>query len=341
MILEQNIGTETVTYINHYLKGGQIMSIPQVEFDANAIRLERIFDNTEKMGYVNDGLVCEKVNNVYGKLMFGEVPEDRPITYASYVMSVDGKIAFEDNEVGPMIAKTNHLDKDGATADFWVLNLLRANCDGIIIGSGTMIKEPDYSGSAYDPDLLQARIDNGKSVAPWTVIVTTTGKNIPFGNPVFSQEEIPMLVATSEEGIKNLKQEITKEYYELPLVKTEEDKKKIKELIAENEGKIAVLVTGEGKNTDAAEMLKVLRAMGMEKVLVESPTYCHHMMREGLLDEIFINTSCIFVGGQATGIGTSSKSFPSTDHPHSEIVTMHMHSPHFIYTRYKMIYGIK
>lgn len=291
--------------------------------------------------YVNDGLVCEKVNNVYGKLMFGEVPEDRPITYASYVMSVDGKIAFEDNEVGPMIAKTNHLDKDGATADFWVLNLLRANCDGIIIGSGTMIKEPDYSGSAYDPDLLQARIDNGKSVAPWTVIVTTTGKNIPFGNPVFSQEEIPMLVATSEEGIKNLKQEITKEYYELPLVKTEEDKKKIKELIAENEGKIAVLVTGEGKNTDAAEMLKVLRAMGMEKVLVESPTYCHHMMREGLLDEIFINTSCIFVGGQATGIGTSSKSFPSTDHPHSEIVTMHMHSPHFIYTRYKMLYGIK
>ena len=115
----------------------------------------------------------------------------------------------------------------------------------------------------------------------------------------------------------------------------------LKELIAENEGKIAVLVTGEGKNTDAAEMLKVLRAMGMEKVLVESPTYCHHMMREPLLDEIFINTSCIFVGGQATGIGTSSKSFPSTDHPHSEIVTMHMHSPHFIYTRYKMLYGIK
>jgi len=88
LILEQNIGTETVTYINHYLKGGQIMSIPHVEFDANAIRLERIFDNTEKMGYVNDGLVCEKVNNVYGKLMFGEVPEDRPITYASYVMMV-------------------------------------------------------------------------------------------------------------------------------------------------------------------------------------------------------------------------------------------------------------
>ncbi|MEF9840653.1 MAG: dihydrofolate reductase family protein [Lachnospiraceae bacterium] len=317
------------------------MAIPKVEFNEDVIRLKRLFDNTKKMGYVNDGLVCEKVDSVYGKLMFGEVPTERPITYASYVMSVDGKIAFEDNEVGPMIAKTNHLDDGGAFADFWILNLLRANCDGIIIGSGTLIKEPDYSGSAYDPDLLEARIKNGKSIAPWTVVVTTTGKRIPFGNEVFSQEEIPVLIATSPEGYENLKEEITKEYFELPLIRTEDDKKIIAKLLKENKGKVAVLVTGQGKNTNSVEMMKVLRAMGMEKVLVESPTYCHHVMQEELLDEIFINTSCVFVGGQATGIGTASKSFPSTDHPHSEIVTMHMHSPHFIYTRYKMIYGVK
>lgn len=317
------------------------MAIPKVEFSEAVIRLKRIFDNTEKVGYTNEGLPCKKVENVYGKLMFGEVPEDRPITYASYVMSVDGKIAFEDNEVGPLIAKTNRLDADGAFADFWILNLLRANCDGIIIGSGTLIKEPDYSGSAYDPDLLQARIDNGKTLAPWTVIATTTGKKIPFGNPVFQSEEIPVVIATSPEGYENLKKEITKEYFELPKIKKEEDKELIDRLIKENQGKIAVLVTGEGKNTDSVELMKVLRAMGMEKVLIESPTYCHHLMKEELLDEIFINTSCVFVGGQATGIGTSSKAFLSTDHPHSEIVSIHMHSPHFIYTRYRMIYGIK
>lgn len=317
------------------------MAIPQVDFDANVIHLKRLFDNTEKKGYVNDGLVCEKVDRVYGKLMFGEVPEERPITYASYVMSVDGKIAFEDNEIGPMIAKTNYLDGDGAFADFWILNLLRANCDGIIIGSGTLIKEPDYSGSAYDPDLLNARISNGKSIAPWTVVVTTTGKKIPFQNQVFGQKEIPVLIATSPEGYKNLKEEITKEHFKLPLIKTEDDKKTVVKLLKENEGKVAVLVTGEGRNTDSVEMMKVLRAMGMEKVLVESPTYCHHVMQEELLDEIFINTSCVFVGGQATGIGTASESFTSTNHPHSEIVTMHMHSPHFIYTRYNMIYSVK
>ena len=297
---------------------------------------EFLMKNRDKEAYRNKGLRETTIKTVFGEVNYSrrvyETIRDDGLKEFVYLLDeqlhIPGVGLISQNLADQLVAGITEMS-------------YRANCDGIIIGSGTMIKEPDYSGSAYDPDLLQARIDNGKSVAPWTVIVTTTGKNIPFGNPVFSQEEIPMLVATSEEGIKNLKQEITKEYYELPLVKTEEDKKKIKELIAENEGKIAVLVTGEGKNTDAAEMLKVLRAMGMEKVLVESPTYCHHMMREGLLDEIFINTSCIFVGGQATGIGTSSKSFPSTDHPHSEIVTMHMHSPHFIYTRYKMLYGIK
>ena len=37
--------------------------------------------------------------------------------------------------------------------------------------------------------------------------------------------------------------------------------------------KLQYLLLEKEKSTDAAEMLKVLRAMGMEKVLVESPTY--------------------------------------------------------------------
>ena len=150
-----------------------------------------------------------------------------------------------------------------------------------------------------------------------------------------------MIVATSPEGVENLKKEITKEYYMLPKVEGEESVKEIQRLVEENQGKIAVAVTGEGSNTDSEELLKILRAMGMEKVLIESPTYCHHLMKEGLLDEIFINTSCVFVGGKATSIGSNSQSFTSVEHPHSEIVTMHMHSPHFVYTRYKMIYGLK
>ena len=86
------------------------MAIPKIQFDEKPIELKKIYDNTEKMGYVKEGLPCKKTDRVYGKLMFGETPKERPLTYASYVMSVDGKIAFEYTEVGPGIAKTNMLD---------------------------------------------------------------------------------------------------------------------------------------------------------------------------------------------------------------------------------------
>lgn len=317
------------------------MAIPKVVFGAENIRLTRIFDNTKKMGYENDGLPSKKIQDVYGDLKFSKLPKDRPISYASYVMSVDGKIAFEDNEVGPLIAKKNLLDGAGAFADFWILNMLRANCDGIIIGSGTLIKEPDYSGSAYDPDLLEDRLKANKSAAPWTVIVTSTGQNIPFLNPVFSCEEVPVVIATSPNGYENLQKEITKEYYLIEEMGGAYNSENIQSLITQNPGKIAVIVTGEGKNTDARKTQYALKVMGMDKVLVESPAYCHHMMKEELLDEIFIDTSCIFVGGKATSIGSNSQSFLSDYHPHSEIVSIHMHSPHFLYTRHKLIYGLK
>ncbi|WP_025640417.1 dihydrofolate reductase family protein [Schnuerera ultunensis] len=312
------------------------MALPIVHFDTEEIRLSMLFDNTEKMGYTTDSLKCKKIEDVYGKLMFGDIPEDRPITYASYVMSIDGKIAFEDSFVGPLIAKTNHLDPGGAKADFWVLNMLRGVADGIIIGSGTLIKEPDYTGSVFDEDISNSRIEAGLPIAPWTVIVTASGTKIPFSNDVFVDGDVSILINTSPNGFKNLKKEITKPYFIIDYT----DMTTIKKQIEDNIGSIPIVITGEGSNTNAEMLLKVLKAMGMERVLIESPTYCHHLMETSLLDEMFLNTSCIFVGGHCASIGGYSEPFTSVNHPHTEIVSIHMHSPHFIYTRHKLIYGI-
>lgn len=317
------------------------MDIHEVTYDSSELQLKCIFDSTENLGYKNNGLECKKVEEIYGTLKFGEMPANRPITYASYVMSVDGKIAFEDDEVGPLIAKNNYLDTAGATADFWVLSMLRGNCDGIVIGSGTLIKEPTFSGCVYDPDLVEARVKEGRASAPWTIVVTRTGKNIPFKNPLFTGGQVPILIVTSPEGFDNLKNEIPKEYFLISPVKNEIDREKVRVLARDSMEKLGVLVTGSGDETDPEEMLEVLRAMGMEKVLIESPTYCHYLMQNGLLDEIFINTSGVFVGGRATSIGSQSRAFASKEHPHSAIVSIHMHSPHFIYTRYKLIYDAK
>lgn len=312
------------------------MALPIVHFDTEEIKLSMLFDNTKKMGYITDSLKCKKIEDVYGKLMFGDIPEDRPITYASYVMSIDGKIAFEDSYVGPLIAKMNHLDPGGAKADFWVLNMLRGVSDGIIIGSGTLIKEPDYTGSVFDEDIVNARVEAGLPIAPWTVIVTATGTKIPFENDVFVDGDVSILINTSPNGFENLKKEITKPYFILDYT----DINTIKKQIEDNVNSIPIVITGEENNTDAETLLRVLKAMGMDRVLIESPTYCHHLMETALLDEMFLNTSCIFVGGDCASIGGYSEPFTSVNHPHTEIVSIHMHSPHFIYTRHKLIYGI-
>ncbi|MGI5174052.1 dihydrofolate reductase family protein [Treponema sp. OMZ 840] len=311
------------------------MKIEEIQFNSNQIKLTRLFCRTKELGYIHDGLKCKKVEDVYGDFLFPPHNNSRTYTFGSYVMSIDGKIAFEDNEVGPLIAKNNYLDPDGGFADFWILNLLRATCDAIIIGSGTLIKEPTYSGSAYDPDLLQARLAHGKPVAPLTVIVSRSGENLPYANQVFHTEDIPILINVSPEGLKGLLKEIPANH----VIVTDKmiDEKKTG-LIDELRGKLMVFVTGKGRETDADALLTALKRMGIDSALIESPTYCHYLMKNELLDEIFINTSCIFVGGSAAAIGSYEKSFGSTEHPHAEIVSMHMHSPHFYYIRYKMNY---
>lgn len=75
------------------------------------------------------------------------------------------------------------------------------------------------------------------------------------------------------------------------------------------------------------------------KVLVETPSYMHYLVSQGMMDELFFNYSCIYVGGQALTIGKFGKEFGSKDHPHTRMLSIHSHSDHFFYFRHKLIYG--
>ena len=307
------------------------MNIPLIKFDMEPMKLNTIFesDNAEKRRYIFD---CQKIKDMYGNFTLGEPLKEYPLTYGSYVMSIDGKIAFEDDEVGPLIAKNNFLDKDGADADFWVLNLLRAAADAIIIGSGTLIKEPTYSGSTYDIDLIAEREKNGMTKAPVTAIVTRTGKGIPWKNAVFKTDDIKFIINTSPNGLESVISEIDRDYYVIDLSKSELDN--TYESALEKDDRVWIVVTGKESETDADMFLKFMKRAGLVNILVESPSYCHELMKRDLLDEIFINSSCIFVGGSAVSIGSYDKSFTSKKHPHAEIRSIKIHKKNFIYTHY-------
>ncbi|MFO7745213.1 MAG: hypothetical protein R6V36_07505, partial [Psychroflexus sp.] len=92
--------------------------------------------------------------------------------------------------------------------------------------------------------------------------------------------------------------------------------------------------------TNSEVLLHILKLWGIDKAMVESPSYFHSLLKEELLDEATLNYSCVYIGDKAVGLGKGMKPFTSKEHPHSEMLTIHSHSPSFFYFRHKFIYDV-
>lgn len=124
-------------------------SLFKMPFDIDKTRVHQIYrsETLDRAGV--ETISCDEMKEIYGELKFDKLYEDRPYTYTSLVTSIDGRIAFTDAPQGPLIAKLNQYDGDGAGADWWILNMLRAVSDGDIIGAGTMNAESDYTAHVF------------------------------------------------------------------------------------------------------------------------------------------------------------------------------------------------
>lgn len=318
------------------------MSLFKIPFDGDKIKLSKIYENPSLKNYKEQSLDCPKIKNVYGDLKFSNIHSDRPYTFASFVTSIDGKIAFNDAPEGPFIAQKNFLDSDGASADFWVLNMLRANADAIMVGAVTMQKEAEMTAHIFDEDMENSREKSKKPKVPYNIVTSIDGSDIPFDHILFNTEEVPVIIFTSPQGLEEVKTKFKKSYFVIGPFKSinEVEKEKIINLFDNNKNSIPVIITGENKNPDSNILFKVLKLININKLLIESPTYSHYLIENQLLDEVFLNYSCIYIGGNALNLGAQREAFTSSDHPHTEMLSIHTHSPHFFYFRHKIIYGI-
>jgi len=271
-----------------------------------------------------------------------EAPEERVLTMGCFVSSMDGKIAFTNDPAGPVVAKANSKDPSGADADFWVLNLFRANVDVVIGGAGTMWKEPDGTISLFDRELEAVRLASGRNPAPWAVICSLDGTDLRYQDTLFDNQQT--MIHTSPAGAVPVSKNFGRPHYFVgpyaDVTEVAADAEKIRNEFAEkNEHEIPVILTGSGGTTDAPSFLKILRIMGMERALVESPSYCHVLMQQALLDELTLNYSCLYIGGTAVSLGNGMEPFTSLRHPESELLSIHMHSPSFLYFRHRLSYS--
>lgn len=313
----------------------------QKEFPSKDMKLTNIYTNPKIHDFKILGIDCPKVKDVYGTVLnFPYIPENRPYIFGSFVITVDGKLAYEDNPGAFEVAGRNHYAGLGSMTDFWWLNVLRSACDGTILGAKSISIEPEYTGHCWDKELEDYRLLQGKYKIPWNIVVTTDATDIPFEHIIFTNKEIPSVISAAPLAkaliTKKIPNAIILDIYET-LEDVNEDE--IKLAFSQKE-KTIVILTGKDNNPDMLIFLNVLRKAGICKLLSESPTYTHLLIKEEVFDEGFFNISCVYIGGNVPTLGKFDIPFKSIYHPHTEVMSIAMHSPHMLFFRHKFIYGI-
>lgn len=310
-----------------------------MDFPVDQVRMTNCYKNESLLAEIRkaspDSQTPPRIKDVFGELYFPPSPRNRPYIFASVVLSSDGKMAFPDSSQGPLIAKKNFFDPSGALADFWMLTALRVYSDAIILGAKTLQVEALNTSHILDNTLAAERISVlGKEPHPLNVVASFDGKDIPLDHMIFHidpSENFNVFIATSPEGEKYINKDCRKGF---PVIRTLEDWKACEP----EAGKVPVIVTGAEDKPDSKALLELLKGKGVDRLLLESPSYTAHLLQEKMMDEYFINYSMVFAGGQITPLW--NQPFSHENHPHAKLLSLSVHQSSFMYTRQKMYYDV-
>ena len=210
----------------------------------------------------------------YGWLGFPPAPAGRPWIFTNFVQSLDGIVAFKGKN-------TSTADISQSKEDRWLMDLLRAHADAVLLGVNTLVEEagqhPSGRGFVYriqDEALrgLRKRLGRGREKN----IFVTGAASLDLGAyRVFDGEHVDAFILTTDVGAKRLAEKAAHPH-------------------------VRVLIAGEGKFVDLPRAMELLRReLGIESLLCEGgPTLHGYLQRAGLVDEMFLTTSPVIIGEQ-------------------------------------------
>jgi riboflavin biosynthesis pyrimidine reductase len=187
--------------------------------------------------------------------------------YANFVQTVDGVVAI------PSIERSNALIAAGSTSDRFLMGLLRAAADAVLIGSGTLMGSPkalwraegaapDYAGAFAE---LRRRL--GKPLHPEVVVATGSGRIDP-AHPLLQSGA---LVLTTERGAARLRGTVP------PATE--------------------VVALADGAECDADALVAALHDRGHARILSEAgPHLFGSLLEARLVEELFLTVSPLLLG---------------------------------------------
>jgi riboflavin biosynthesis pyrimidine reductase len=170
------------------------------------------------------------VNELYGAWSLPEFA-DRPYVYSNFVMSHDGHISFNMPEFvggGPVSLYNAH--------DQWLMALLRARADAVMVGANTLRAEPDHIWTAEficpkDAERFSdLRREEGRTVPPLQIFVSHDGE-IRADAEIFRTEGMKIIVATPAAGIPRAR-DLLQDFPNVQLVENGERSVDLKTLLS-------------------------------------------------------------------------------------------------------------
>jgi riboflavin biosynthesis pyrimidine reductase len=206
------------------------------------------------------GLPAFGVPAPLAELYGGDFGLARPRLYANFVASVDGVVTLTGrSESGAVIS-------GGSEADRFLMGLLRASADAVLIGAGTFRKTP---GATWWPESIfpsaaaafaELRRGLGLAPRPRLVVVSASGAIDP-SRPGLAEA----LIITTRTGERRLAGTLPPG---------------------------ARLLAKDGPALRSSDLMDLLGAEGLRVVLTEGgPTLFGQLLQDGVVDEIFLTTS--------------------------------------------------
>lgn len=244
---------------------------PVVHGPGEAITL--LFDDDR----AHEGLaLAPEFQRVYGGDWVVPPPGERPYTTVNFVVSRDGRISYaEPGEVGGAAVA------GGSAADVWLMGLLRARCDAVLMGDGTVRAEPDHRWTVDHlggPDVEAfhwLRAAEGRAPVPIHAICSLDGRIEPHW-AVVADDSFELVVATTEAGAVEARRRMG------------------------GRPRAEVVSFGD-RRVDTAALTRWLRIeRGVAALLCEGgPGLYASMVADGAVDDEFVTLSPMLIGSHA------------------------------------------
>ena len=190
-----------------------------------------------------------------------------PCLLANFVQTIDGVVSI------PALPRSNALIAGESEADRYVMGLLRACADVVLVGSGTMLASPKgtwlpervYPSAAKAFAELRRR--RGRSEQPTVAFVTAGGSFDPT-HPALEQHAVVLTTTDAAAGLRTR------------VPRTSE-----------------VVAVNDGDQVDLRLAVTHLHERGHATILSEGgPTLFGSLLASGLVDELFLTVSPLLAG---------------------------------------------